>query len=195
MLTVNSLSKAKRELQTLTNNSLKTFLITLLSLTLLFSISCSNVYKVSDDGNGDLPTAKGTPATVGNAEFSGALNNISISGAGWTKEQVDAMVMADSFSLAIEGNNAGCSHITPPKQLLCPDSSKPNVVETSAEEVAEDGSTFTAYIKITLDNADNPTTATVEYYFKLYSPGYSGSGMSDTVVAKYEGDFTKKAGS
>ena len=35
-------SKAKRELRALANNHFKTFLITLLSLTLLFSISCSN---------------------------------------------------------------------------------------------------------------------------------------------------------
>lgn len=42
MYSVNSLSKAKRELYALTNNPFKTFLIALLALTLLFSISCSN---------------------------------------------------------------------------------------------------------------------------------------------------------
>ena len=159
-------------------------------------LSCKNDDKTGNgggSGGGSIPTASGSPATVGNAEFSGALNNISISGAGWTKEQVDALVMADSFSLVIEGNNAGCNYITPPKQLLCPDSSKPNVVEASQETVLEDGTTYTAYIKITLDNAANPTTATVEYQFKLYSPAYSGSGVSDTVTAKYEGTLNKVA--
>ncbi len=175
--------------------NIKTILIAVLSFMLLFSVSCKNEDKTGGGNGGgsggSIPTASGSPATVGNAEFSGTLNNISISGDGWTKEQVDALVMADNFSLLIEGNNAGCSYITPPKQLLCPDSSNPNVVETSAEEVLEDGSTFAAYIKITLDNAANPTTATVEYHFKLYSPAYSGSGMSDTVVAVYEGTLNK----
>ena len=100
------------------------------------------------------------------------------------------MVTADNFSLLIQNNKASCSYITG-KQLLCPDSSKPNVVEASSEEVAEDGSTYSTSIKITLDNAANPTTATVEYHFKLYSPAYSGSGMSDTFTAKYEGTFNK----
>ncbi|TKZ22746.1 hypothetical protein EZH24_13255 [Brachyspira catarrhinii] len=114
------------------------------------SISCKNEDKTGGGNGGgsggSIPTASGSPATVGNAEFSGTLNNISISGDGWTKEQVDALVMADNFSLSIEGNNAGCSYIVPPKQLLCPDSSNPNVVETSVEEVLEDGTTYTIYI-------------------------------------------------
>ena len=44
-------SKAKRELRALANNHLKTFLITLLSLTFLFSISCSN--EGTTGGGGD----------------------------------------------------------------------------------------------------------------------------------------------
>ena len=104
------------------------------------------------------------------------------------------MVNPDPFSLLIQDNKAGCSYIVPPKQLLCPDSSKPNVVETSAEEVLEDGTTYTISIKITLDDAANPTTATVEYNFKLYSPAYAANpAYSDTVTAKYEGTLNKVA--
>ena len=46
-------SKAKRELRSLSNNSFKTFLITLLSLTLLFSISCSNEGTTGGGDTGD----------------------------------------------------------------------------------------------------------------------------------------------
>ena len=58
MYSVNSLSKAKqskakRELRALTNNPFKTFLITLLSLTLLFSISCSNEGTTGGDTGDD----------------------------------------------------------------------------------------------------------------------------------------------
>ena len=178
------------KMQNLKNKKIFTYMV-VGALVIALSISCKNEDKTGGGSIPTIPTASGSPATVGNAEFSGTLNNISIYGNGWTKEQVDALVMANNFSLGIENNKAGCSYITPPKQLLCPDSSNPNVVETSAEEVAEDGSTFAAYIKITLDNAANPTTATVEYHFKLYSPEYSGSGMSDTVVAVYEGTLNK----
>ena len=87
-------SKAKRELRALTNNYFKTFLITLLSLTLLFSISCSN--KGTTGGGG------GNPANVGDAEFEGTLNNISLVGEGWTEEQVNNMI--SPFSLSILDN-------------------------------------------------------------------------------------------
>ena len=161
-------------------------------------LSCKNDDKTGGGGGvdlGSIPTASGSPATVGNAEFSGTLNNASLVGNGWTKDTVDNMVMqTGDFGLLISDNKVSCAYITQ-EQLLCPDSSKPNVVEASQETVLSAGTesetTFTAYIKITLDNADNPTTATVEYYFKLYSPEYSGSGMSDTVVAKYEGTLNK----
>ena len=157
--------------------------------------SCADAYKPFDEGDGDIPTAKGSPATVGNAEFEGAINNISLTGEGWTKEQVDMLVNANPFSLGIQYSKVGCSYIIQ-KQLLCPDSSNPNVVEAShEEEVAEEGggkSIFTAYIKITLDNANNPTTATVEYHFKLYSSAYAADpGHSDTVIAIYEGTLNK----
>ena len=45
---INSHEETKRLLLSLINNHFKTFLITLLSLTLLFSISCSDAYKPSD---------------------------------------------------------------------------------------------------------------------------------------------------
>ena len=104
------------------------------------------------------------------------------------------MVMqTGDFGLYILDNKVSCAYITQ-EQLLCPDSSKPNVVETSKEEVLEDGTTYTISIKITLDDAANPTTATVEYTFKLYSPAYAANpAYSDTVVAKYEGTLNKVA--
>ena len=162
--------------------------------------SCADAYKPFDEGDGDIPTAKGSPATVGNAEFSGTLNSISLEGQGWTQAQVDAMVTPNPFTLVIEDNKVGCSYITPPKQLLCPDSSNPNVVEASyEEEIAEEGggkSIFSAYIKITLDNAANPTTAKVEYHLKFYSSAYAADQRySDTFIAVYEGTLNKKVAS
>ena len=160
-------------------------------------ISCKNEDKTGNgggSGGGSIPTASGSPATVGNAEFSGTLNNTSLVGNGWTKEQVDNMVMqTGDFGLYILDNKVSCAYITQ-EQLLCPDSSKSNVVEASQETVLEDGTTYTAYIKITLDDAANPTTTTVEYNFKLYSPAYAANpAMSDTVTAKYEGTLNKVA--
>ncbi len=164
------------------------------ALVIALFISCGKNPAEPETEYGDVPTATGSPATVGNAEFEGTLNNISLTGKGWTKEQVDMLVNANPFTLVIEDNKVGCSYIMQ-KQLLCPDSSNPNVVEAShEEEVAEEGggkSIFTAYIKITLDDTNNPTTATVEYHFKLYSSEYSYPGRSDTVIARYEGTLNK----
>ena len=107
------------------------------------------------------------------------------------------MVMqTGDFGLLISDNKVSCPYITQ-EQLLCPDSSKPNVVEASQETVVSEGTesetTYTAYIKITLDNAANPTTATVEYQLKFYCPAYAAAGMSDTFTAKYEGTLNKVA--
>ena len=82
------------------------------------------------------------------------------------------------------------------EQLLCPNSSNPNIIEVSKETVLEEGTdsetTYTEYIKITLDDANNPTTAGVEYHFKLYVPAYAAyPGYSDTVVAIYQGTLNK----
>ena len=65
--------------------------------------------------------------------------------------------------------------------------------ETVASAGTESETTYTAYIKITLDNAANPTTATVEYQLKFYCPAYSGSGYSYTFTTKYEGTLNKVA--
>ena len=158
--------------------------------------SCADAYKPFDEGDGDIPTAKGSPATVGNAEFEGTLNSISLVGDGWPQDQVDDMVNPNPFTLVIEDNKVGCSYITPLKQLLCPDSSNPNIVEASQEEeIAEEGggkSIFSAYIKITLDDATNPTTAKVEYHLKFYSTEYADDPRySDTFIAVYEGTLNK----
>ena len=106
--------------------------------------------------------------------------------------------MIAPFALSILDNKVYAG-TTMRGELLCPDSSKPNVVEASGKTVLEEGTesetTYTEYIKITLDNAANPTTAKVDYQLKFYCPAYAASGMSDTFTAKYEGDFTKKAGS
>ena len=61
-----ALSKAKRELHTLTDNSSKTFLITLLSLILLFLVGCSNEGTTGGGGAdlGSIPTASGTQAQI-----------------------------------------------------------------------------------------------------------------------------------
>ena len=181
-------SKAKRELRALTNNYFKTFLITLLSLTLLFSISCSNEGTTGGGG--------GNPANVGDAEFEGTLNNISLVGEGWTEDKVTPMITP--FALSILDNKVYAGLTMRGQQLLCPDSSNPNVVEASAEQVTgagtESETTHTEYIKITLDNAANPTTAKVEYHLKFYCPAYAAApGMSDTFTAKYEGTFNKVA--
>ena len=158
--------------------------------------SCANAYKPFDEGDGEIPTAKGSPATVGNAEFEGTLNNISLTGEGWTKEQVDMLVNANPFTLVIEDNKVGCSYITQ-KQLRYINSSNPNVVEADSTTVADEGTesetTYTAYIKITLDDANNPTTATVEYRLDFNCPAYAaaGAGMSATFTAIYGGTLDK----
>ena len=82
------------------------------------------------------------------------------------------------------------------EQLLCPDSSNPNVVEANGKSELEGGGYWQEYIKMTLDNANSPTKATITFHFKMYEPAYAAyPSMSDTVVAIYEGDFTKKSGS
>ena len=174
--------------------NIKTILIAVLSFMLLFSVSCKNEDKTGGgDGGGSIPTASGSPANVGDAEFEGTLNNISLVGGGWTEEQVNNMIYP--FALSILDNKVYAGLTMSGQQLLCPDSSNPNVVEASAEQVSgagtESETTHTEYIKITLDNAANPTTAKVEYHLKFYCPAYAASGMSDTFTAKYEGTFNK----
>ena len=105
------------------------------------------------------------------------------------------MVNPNPFTLVIEDNKVGCSYITQ-KQLRYINSSNPNVVEADSTTVADEGTesetTYTAYIKITLDDANNPTTAEVEYHLKFYCPAYAANpGYSDTFIAVYEGTLNK----
>ena len=178
--------------------NIKTILIAVLSFMLLFSVSCKNEDKTGGgDGGGSIPTASGSPANVGNAEFEGTLNNISLVGEGWTEDKVTPMITPFALSILDNKVYAGLT-MNSGQQLLCPDSSNPNVVEASAEQVTgagtESETTHTEYIKITLDNAANPTTAKVEYHLKFYCPAYAAApGMSDTFTAKYEGTFNKVA--
>ena len=96
-----------------------------------------------------------------------------------------------SFLLSIQDNKVYAG-TTIRGELLCPDSSNPNVVEASGESVLDGGASWKEYIKMTLDNTTSPTKATVLYHFGMYEPAYSSHpGMSDTVVAKYEGTLSK----
>ena len=69
-------------------------------------------------------------------------------------------------------------------QLLSNSDAK--VVEASGQlKSEEEGITTSEYIKITLDDATNPTTATV-----IYKMGNSGSGIN--MSATYEGTLNKQ---
>ena len=156
--------------------------------------SCADAYKPFDEGDGEIPTAKGSPAIVTDAEFEGAINNISLVGDGWTEEQVTSMITP--FLLSISGSKLYLGLTIRGEQLLCPDSSNPNIIELSKKTVLEEGTesetTYTEYIKIILDDAANPTTAEVEYHLKFYCPAYAANpGYSDTFIAVYEGTLNK----
>ena len=160
--------------------------------------SCANAYKPFDEGDEEIPTAKGSPATVADAQFSGplTLKENSLKGNGWTQEQVEGLVTVNPFELIIQDSKLYLGATMRGEQLLCPDSSNPNIIELSKKTVlgegTEDETTYTEYVKITLDDANNPTTAEVEYHFKLYSPAYAADPRySDTVTAIYEGTLNK----
>ena len=161
---------------------------------LLFSISCSNVYKVSDDGNGDVPTATGNPATVGDVVFVGTLTRTALSGISETEAESGtapatlsvAPDSSDNFGLEIVDSkvNTGFLGVLYGIQLLSNSDAK--VVEASGQvKSEEEGITTSEYIKITLDDAANPTTATV-----IYKMGSSGSGIK--MSATYEGTLNKQ---
>ena len=159
--------------------------------------SCADAYKPFDEGDVDVPTAKGSPANVADAQFSGplTLKENSLKGKGWTQEQVEGLVTVNPFLLDIQNSKLTLGATMRGEQLLCPNSSNPNIIELSKETVLDEGTdseaTWTEYIKITLDDANNPTTAGVEYHFKLYVPLYGAAGISDTVTAIYEGTLNK----
>ena len=167
------------------------------ALVAALSISCKSNEDPGGGASGlNIPTATGSPATVANAEFSGPLENTSLTGKGWTKEQVENMVTVNPFQLSIQDSKLYLGATMRGEQLLCPNSSNPNIIEVSKETVlgegTDDETTYTEYIKITLDDANNPTTAGVEYHFKLYAPAYAAyPGYSDTVAAIYQGTLNK----
>ena len=51
--------------------------------------------------------------------------------------------------------------------------------------------TFTAYIKITLDDANNPTTAEVEYHFDWNCPENADVSLPTNNMAIYKGTLKK----
>ena len=165
------------------------------ALVAALSISCKSNEEPGGASGLNIPTATGSPATVANAEFSGPLENTSLTGEGWTQEQIEGLAPVNPFLLSIQDSKLYLGATMRGEQLLCPNSSNPNIIEVSKETVLGEGTdsetTYTEYIKITLDDANNPTTAGVEYHFKLYVPAYAYPGHSDTVVAIYQGTLNK----
>ena len=165
--------------------NIKTILIAVLSFMLLFSVSCKNEDKTGGGSGGlNIPTASGNPATVGNVVFAGTLNRTALSGISEDEANSGtAPATLDSFQLEIVDSkiNGGILGAFQGIQLLSNSDAK--VVEASAQ-VDYDGATVAEYIKITLDDATNPTTATV-----VYQMGSQAEGM--TVQATYEGTLNK----
>ena len=168
--------------------NIKTILITALSLLILFSVSCKNEDKTGGGSGGlNIPTASGNPATVGNVTFAGTLNRTALSGI--SEDEANSgtapatLTAPDSFQLEIVDSkvNAGILGALQGIQLLSNSDAK--VVEASGQG-SGDGATWAEYIKITLDDATNPTTATV-----VYQMGSSAGNI--TMQATYEGTLTK----
>ena len=165
---------------------------------MLFLASCADAYKPFDEGDGEIPTAKGSPANVADAQFSGplTLKENSLKGNGWTQEQVESLVTVNPFLLDIQDSKLTLGATMRGEQLLCPNSSNPNIIELSKKTVLDEGTesetTYTEYIKIILDDAANPTTAEVEYHLKFYCPAYAvDPNFSDTFTVIYEGTLNK----
>ena len=163
------------------------------ALVMALSISCKNNDKTGSEGGiSSIPTASGNPATVGNAIFTGTLTRTALNGISETEAESGtapatlrvAPDSADNFGLEIAGSkvSTGVAGALQGKQLLTSGDNK--VVEASGEYSSE-GMTIKEYIKITLDNASNPTTAQVEYQM-----GTSGNGIGFT--ATYTGNLTKQ---
>ena len=155
-------------------------------ITALF-ISCKNKDKTGSEGGINIPTASGNPATVGNVVFAGTLTRTALSGI--SEDEANSgtapatLTAPTDFQLEITDSkvNAGLLGTLIGIQLLS--NSDANVVEASGEG-SEEGYTYKEYIKITLDNASNPTTATV-----VYQAGNSGNGIN--MQATYEGTLNK----
>ena len=161
----------------------KQIIIILLSFIILFSISCKNDDKTGNGGGGSLniPTASGNPASVGNVTLKGNLTRTGTTGQG---ELIAPDTTIQNYEVVIKDNKVTAGsvlQILSGKQLF----GDGNVVEASGElvEVSE-GITTTEYIKLTLNNAQNPTKADVEYIF-----GSRSSVANYTVT--YTGTITK----
>ena len=138
-----------------------------------------------------MPTATGNPATVGDVVFVGTLTRTALSGISETEAESGTAPATlsvapdshDNFGLEIVDSkvNTGFLGVLYGIQLLS--NSDANVVEASGEG-SQGGYTYKEYIKITLDNAANPTTATV-----VYQAGSSGNGFN--MQATYEGALNK----
>ena len=139
-----------------------------------------------------MPTATGNPATVGDVVFVGTLTRTALSGISETEAESGtapatlrvAPDSPDNFGLEIVDSkvNTGFLGVLYGIQLLSNSDTK--VVEASGKTI-EEGITTSEYIKITLDDATNPTTATV-----IYKMGSSGSGIK--MSATYEGTLNKQ---
>ena len=158
--------------------------------------SCANAYKPFDEGDVDVPTATGNPATVGDVVFVGELTRTDLSGISETEAESGtapatlrvAPDSPDNFGLEIVDSkiNTGFLGVLYGIQLLSNSDTK--VVEASGESTDPDvGITTKEYIKITLDDAANPTTATV-----IYIMSSSGGEGFPTMSAKYEGALNKQ---
>ena len=161
------------------------------ALVIALSISCKSNEDPGSGGSGlNIPTATGNPATVGDVTFAGTLNRTALSGISEQEASEGGapatLTVPDSFQLEIAGSkvNAGILGTLQGIQLLSNSDAK--VVEASGESTV-DGMTSKEYIKITLDDAANPNTATV-----IYQMGSSGEGFP-TMMATYEGTLNKAA--
>ena len=145
-------------------------LITILSLTLLFAVSCSNDDKTGGGTGSDLPEATGENVTglESYLQFQGTLKS----------DNADIDVNTFFGTIAIQNNqieNVG-------GQLKWPDSANKNVVHARGESDDGEGGKILMYIKMTFDNFENPQTADVECQVI-----YSGT----TITAKSETPYTR----
>lgn len=184
----------------------KKILITILSSILLFAISCSSNENPSGGGGGglDIPKASGNPVTMNNIVLSGYLK-CTLPPNGWSsKAEAEAFINDSSMTTNVDGekgfvliisNNTAyglyaASSSGNGSQLLCPDSSNPNVVEASGE-FKEEGSSISDYIKITFDDFTNITKAEVMYLLKMSADGMNmeckneGTLTNNTELKKY----------
>ena len=196
------LSKAKRELRALTDNSFKTFLITLLSFILLFSISCKNDGKTGGGGGGnldDIPTATGTEANASELQtYAGSYEGTIGSAVTRKSYNSNPSDFGDNFSLEANGNNTIQVVITDNKiyytGMSGDESSKTQIYKSAgsfiaSEEVTiEDGLTYKSYIRINF-NPSSPNQMSIYLHMGMKM---DGGGYNGVYTAEYEGTLTKK---